>query len=170
MRTHSVFGLAVAASLITCSTLAAQEQALRVEYENRAPVMLTAQALRRLPSDPIISLMQKDSTLVRFRAVRLLDVMTAGGAPLDSLRIGRTGWVIALLANDGYVALFSAAELEPKIGLTRAFVAYARDGAALTEREAPFHVIVPTDGHGTRNARMVTTLRIWDALRARTAP
>ena len=88
------------------------------------------------------------------------------GAPLDSLRIGRTGWVIALLASDGYVALFSAAELEPKIGPTRAFVAYAREGAALTGREGPFHVIVPTDGHGTRNARMVTTLRVIDALRA----
>ncbi len=167
MSVRPLLRLAVATSLATGPTLAAQEPALRVEYENRAPVMLSVQALRRLPSDTLIHLVQKDSSLVRFRAVRLLDVMIAGGAPLDSLRIGRTGWVIALLASDGYVALFSAAELEPKIGPTRAFIAYARDGAALTEREAPFHVIVPTDGHGTRNARMVTTLRIWDALPAR---
>jgi hypothetical protein len=92
--------------------------------------------------------------------------MTLAGSPPDSLRLGRRGWIVAALARDGYAAVFSAGELEPTVGPTRAWVAFARDGAALTADEAPFHVIVPSDARATRSARQVSTLRILDALPA----
>lgn len=149
-----------------CLPLAASAQgaALRVERDGRPPVTLTREALRRLPIDTV-SLASHGDAPVRFRAVKLLDVMAAAGSPIDSLRLGRAGWIVVALATDGYSAVFSAAEIEPKLGPTRAWVAFERDGAPLTEKEAPFHVIVPTDAHGTRSARMVTTVRIFDALR-----
>jgi hypothetical protein len=153
----------MAALLGAVSTLSAQAPALRVERDGRASAVLSAEALRRLPSDTV-SLSSHGAPPVTYRAVKLLDVMAAAGSPLDSLRIGRTGWVVAALAKDGYVALFSAAEIEPKIGPTRVMVAFERVGAPLRETEAPFHLIVPTDALGTRSARMVTTLRIFDAL------
>lgn len=151
--------------LCLASVASAQPAPLRVEREGRAVVTLTGEALRRLPTDTV-SLASHGGAPVRFRAVRLLDVMAAAGTPIDSLRLGRAGWIVVALATDGYSAVFSAAEIEPTLGPTRVWIAFERDGAPLTEKEAPYHVIVPTDARGTRSARMVTTIRIVDALRA----
>ncbi|MHB1095155.1 MAG: hypothetical protein ACYC3F_03205 [Gemmatimonadaceae bacterium] len=164
MRTQLLFLCSVVAIATTAPALA-QDSSLRVEREGRAPVTLAADAIRRLPSDTV-SLASHGATPVRYRAVRLTDLMAAAGSPVDSLRIGRRGWIVAAIARDGYVAVFSAGEIEPTVGPTRAWVAFERDGAALTAEEAPFHVIVPTDARGTRSARQVVTLRILDALPA----
>jgi hypothetical protein len=161
--------LAATAALLGTSSLLAQTPALRVERDGRPAVTLTLDALRGLPGDTI-SLASHGGPAVRYRAVRLLDVMAAAGSPIDSLRLGRAGWIVVALAKDGYSAVFSAAELEPKLGPTRAYIAYERDGAPLTDKEAPYHVIVPTDAHGTRSARMVTTVRILDALAVSRTP
>ncbi len=168
IRSRSLLHLAAAISF-AAPVLSAQAPVLRVERDGRAPVMLSVEALRRLPGDTI-SLSSHDAPPVRYRTVKLLDVMAAAGSPIDSLRIGRAGWIVVALATDGYHALFSAAEIEPKLGPTRVFIAYERDGAPLTEKEAPFQLIVPTDAHGTRSARMVTTVRIFDALSPSRAP
>jgi hypothetical protein len=143
----------------------AQDASLRVERDGRPPVTLSADAIRRLPNDTV-SLASHGAPPVRYRAVRLTDVMTLAGSPPDSLRLGRRAWIVAALARDGYVAVFSAGEIDPTVGPTRAWVAYARDGAALTADEAPFHLIVLTDARATRSARQVSRLRILDALPA----
>ena len=154
--------LCLVASALSSTLLSAQAP-LRIERTGRAPVSLSAEALRRLPTDTV-SLSSHGAPPVRYRAVSLLDVMTAAGTPLDSLRIGKTAWVVTAMATDGYSAVFAAGELEPTIGPSRVLVAFARDGAPLTETEAPYHLIVPTDKKATRSARMVTTLRIVDIL------
>ncbi|MHB0964367.1 MAG: molybdopterin-binding protein [Gemmatimonadaceae bacterium] len=164
MRTQLLFLCSVIAIAATAPALA-QDSSLRVEREGRAPVTLSSDAIRRLPSDTL-SLASHGATPVRYRAVRLTDIMAAASSPVDSLRLGRRGWIIAAVARDGYVAVFSAGEIEPTVGPTRVWVAFERDGAALTAEEAPFHVIVPSDARGTRSARQVTTLRILDALPA----
>jgi hypothetical protein len=160
-----LLALYAAAALAISSPIMAQDSSLRVEREGRAPAMLTAEAIRRLPSDTV-SIASHGAPPVRYRAVRLTDVMAAAGSPVDSLRIGRRGWIVVAVARDGYAAVFSAGEIEPTIGPTRAWIAFARDGAPLTADEAPFHVIVPTDARATRSARQVTTLRVMDVLPA----
>lgn len=154
--------------LLALPAIDASAQTLCVERDGRAPVTLTVDALRRMKVDTV-NLSSHGAPPVRYHAVSLLDVMAAAGSPIDSLRLGHAGWVITALAKDGYVALFSAAEIEPKLGPTRTFIAFERDGAPLTATEAPFHMITPTDAHGTRSSRMVTSVRIFDALKA-TAP
>lgn len=158
-----LFPLFAAVYIAATAPALAQESSLRVERDGRAPVMLSADAIRLLPNDTV-SLASHGAPPVRYRAVRLTDVMALAGSPPDSLRLGRRGWIVAALARDGYVAVFSAGEIEPTVGPTRAWIAFARDGAALTADEAPFHVIVPTDARATRSARQVSLLRILDAL------
>jgi hypothetical protein len=156
--------IAALVCLLAVPTVAAGAQALRVERDGRVPVTLTVDALRRLKVDTV-SLSSHGAPPVRYRAVSLLDVMAAAGSPIDSLRLGHAGWIVAAFAKDGYIAVFSAAEIEPKLGPTRTLIAFERDGAPLADTEAPFHMITPTDKHGTRSARMVTTVRIFDALK-----
>ncbi len=161
--------VAIAALAIAATALHAQGPTLRVERDGRAPVTLTLDALRHLQTDSV-SLSSHGAPAVRYRAVNLLDVMAAAGSPIDSLRLGHAGWIVAGIASDGYVAVFSAGELDPKLGPSRVWVAFARDGAPLEANEAPFHLVIPTDLHGSRSARQVVTLRILDALQRRPAP
>lgn len=157
-----IFLLAAAAALLP-RTVSAQ-QLLQVERVGRPTRALSITSLRALPNDTV-SISSHGAPAIRFRAARLIDVMAAAGTPIDSLRLGHAGWIVAALASDGYVAVFSAGELDPKLGPTHAWVAYERDGGApLAADEAPFRLIVPTDLHGSRGARQVTTLRILDAL------
>ena len=130
---------------------------------------LSLDVLKRLPTDTV-SLSIHGAPTVRYRAVRLLDVMAAAASPIDSLRLGNAGWIVVALASDGYVAVFSAAEIEPKLGPTRVYVAFERDSAPLSPTAGPFQFIVPTDLHGTRSARMVTTVRIFDPLNEPSKP
>lgn len=162
---------ALIAAAINASAVLAQQPALRVERDGRAPASLTLDALRRLPSDTIVSESVHNAPPVRYRAVKLGDVLTAAGSPLDSLRIGRAGWIVVADASDGYAAVFSAAEIEPTIGPpSRVFVAYARENGPLTDKEGPFHLVVPTDQRSTRSARLVTRIRILDALQGAKRP
>jgi len=166
---RSLIGITALMTVTVTVPLRAQGATLRVERDGRAPVMLTLEAMRRLTVDTV-SQSSHGAPAVRYRAVRLLDVMAAAGSPIDSLRLGRTGWIVAAIASDGYSAVFAAGEIEPKLGPTRVWVAFERDGTPLEANEAPFHLIVPTDVHGTRSARQVTTVRILDALASRPAP
>ncbi len=134
MHSRARFAALAAATFAAASVLPAQSPALRITRDGRPPVLMTADALRRLP--------------------------------IDSLRLGHAEWVVAALSTDGYVAVFSAGEIEPTLGPTRALIAYEREGAPLITDELPYQVIVPNDSHGTRSARMVTTVRIFDALEA----
>jgi len=158
---------AVVVALAATQIARAQAPELRIERDGRAPVTMTLERLQKLPTDTL-SLSNHGAPPVRYRVVKLLDVMAAAGSPIDSLRLGHAGWIVVALAADGYTAVFSAGEIEPKLGPTRAYVAFARDGEPLAVSEAPFQFIVPTDSHGTRSARQVTTVRILDPLKPAT--
>lgn len=156
-------------SLGTSQFLGAQERLLRVEREGRPVVTLTARQLQELPSDTL-SRSSHGAPPVRYRAVKLVDVLAAAGSPVDSLSLGHAGWIVATIASDGYVAVFSAGELDPKLATTRAWLALDRDGQPLAQNEAPFRVIVASDSHDSRSARQVTAIRIFDALRPTPRP
>ncbi len=141
----------------------AQAPSLRIDRDGRPPVSFTVDALKKLPTDTV-SISSHGAPPVRYRVVKLLDVMAAAGSPIDSLRLGHAGWIVVGFSSDNYITVFSAAEIEPKLGPTRAFIAFERDGAPLAANEAPFQFIVPTDAHGTRSARMLTSVRIFDPL------
>lgn len=153
----------IALLVLTAPALAAQSVALSVERAGRPASRFTVDALRLLPNDTISS-SSHGAPPVRYRAVRLSDLLAAAGQPLDSLRIGRAAWVVAAIARDGYNVVFSAAELDPTLGPTRAWLAFERDAGPLAAEEGPYRLVVRTDVKASRSARQVTTRRVVDAL------
>ncbi|MBL8983450.1 MAG: hypothetical protein JNL26_14760 [Gemmatimonadetes bacterium] len=97
---------------------------------------------------------------VVYRAVPVSAVLAQAGSPLDSLRIGRTAWVVVAEAADDYRVVFSAAELEPGLGPTRAWLAYARADGPLSAEEGPYRLLVPTDTRPPRAAHRIVRLRV----------
>jgi hypothetical protein len=149
--------------LLAAPALAAQSSALRVERAGRDAALFTVDALRHLPNDTV-SFSSHGAPPVRYRAVRLSDLLAAAGAPLDSLKVGRAAWVVAAIARDGYSVVFSAAELDSTLGPTRAWLAFERDAGPLVVDDGPFRLVVPTDAKASRSSRQVTTLRVVDVL------
>lgn len=87
------------------------------------------------------------------------------GVPLAaaaSMRVATRSGVITAHARDGYHATFSAYELDPEVGATRAYLVWRVDGAALPAEEGPFRLVVPTDRSGARSVRQLVTLRAWE--------
>lgn len=169
MRLTLIAVMHAAAACCQASRLPAQNVALQVERAGHAPAALSLDLLRRLPSDTV-SRSSHGAPPVRYRGVKVTDVLAAAGTPIDSLRLGHAAWIVVAVARDGYVAAFSAGELDPKLGSTRVVLALDRDGTALTADEAPFQLIVTSDSHASRSARQVTTLRVLDALPAAARP
>src|SRR5262249_36962818 len=80
----------------------------------------------------------------------------------------RSGWKKAVIASasDGFQAVFSAAELFPEMGPTRAIVAWELDGKPLPGDEAPFRLVVTTDKEPSRSLYKLVKIEVVD-LRAR---
>lgn len=142
--------------------LVAQSPALRIEGAGQPATSLTLDALRRLPTDTV-SFSAHGAPAVRYRAVRLSDVLAAAGQSLDSMHIGHEAQVVIVVARDAYLAVFSASELDPKLGPTRAWLAFEREAGPLTAEEGPFRLVVPTDAKASRSAHQATTIRVIDA-------
>ena len=157
-----------AAALVTALGVAqlasAQAPELRIDRDGRPSVTLTRDAITKLPVDTVTGHASHGAPPVRYRAVKLVDILAAAGSPVDSLRLGHAAWLVVAHSKDGYIAAFTSAEIDPTLGPSRAYLAFARDGAPLDSSESPFHLVVPTDSHATRSARMVISLRIFDPL------
>ncbi|MGQ0765526.1 MAG: hypothetical protein ACT4OZ_07665 [Gemmatimonadota bacterium] len=115
-----------------------------------------------MPSDTV-RMSLHNAPPVLLRGVRLTDVMRSAGAPVDSLRVGRQAWIVVAQARDGYIVTFSAAELDPQLGPTRAWLVWEADGKPLRENEGPLRIAVPSDSKPPRSARQVETIRILAA-------
>jgi DMSO/TMAO reductase YedYZ molybdopterin-dependent catalytic subunit len=76
-------------------------------------------------------------------------------------------WVVQVWASDGFSAAFSAAELSPVMGATRAFLVWSQDGEPIPVAEGPLRLVVPSDRKGARCVRQVDRLTVVD-LRGRT--
>jgi hypothetical protein len=105
-----------------------------------------------------------------YRAVALDRVLThcgfeegPGGRSIPPTE-RRPGWreIVIAQASDGVVAVFTCAELMPQMGRTRAFVAWAVDGAELPADEGPLRIVVTSDQKGSRSLRQVVDVRVFD--------
>lgn len=144
------------------AALTAQQPALEIQMPGARVVTLSQPALQALTSDTIrLTPHHGEPTL--YRAATLSVVFAAVGLPLDSLRVGRNAWTIVAEARDGYVAAFTVAEVDPRLGPSRVWLAYETSQGQLPAAEAPFRLIVPTDSRQARAARQVVRLRVIDA-------
>lgn len=91
----------------------------------------------------------------------LADVLARAGAPSGAALRGETMALTALItARDGYQVAFTLAELDPAFAGTIAILADSADGAAISDEDGPFRIVVEGDRRGARSARMVARIEI----------
>src|SRR5262245_5037461 len=96
-----------------------------------------------------------------FRGVEMAEILRRAGAAMgEAMRGSHLRDVVRVECADGYVVVFSLAELDPGLGARSVLLADARDGAPLGPREGPLRLVIPEEKRPARWARQVTTIRV----------
>jgi Oxidoreductase molybdopterin binding domain len=77
--------------------------------------------------------------------------------------------VVVIHGTDGYTTTFSLAELLPDIGNREAWLALDEDGQALSAKEGPVKLIVPSDAKPGRWVRALDSITVLDPTSAATS-
>jgi hypothetical protein len=102
-----------------------------------------------------------DASVATYDGVALADIVHAAGANVgDAVRGAAARAYLVVHANDGYVAVFSLAELRGAETRCTPILADARDGSALAATVGPLRVVAPCDLTHARWVRGVVSLSI----------
>ena len=96
--------------------------------------------------------------------VALYDLLTAQGRVPEEVRGVQLARYVLVTARDGYRAMFSLAELAPRLAGHEVYVVDQCGGADLGEDVGPLRLLVPGDAHPARSMRQVESIHL------RTAP
>lgn len=103
-------------------------------------------------------------TAAHWEGVPLADLLREAGVPLgEALRGRNLALYVRVTAADGYVAVFSLAELDPAMHEGMVLLADRRDGAALDANQGPFRLVVPGDRRPARWVRQVVAIDVLAA-------
>ena len=97
-----------------------------------------------------------------YRGVRLTDLLKLVGIPIDSAHGPFLTRRVVIEGADRYRAVFTLAEVAPKVGARVVLVANQQDGQPLPAAAGQLRLIVPADGGGARSVRQVIALRVRD--------
>jgi hypothetical protein len=102
-----------------------------------------------------------DASVATYDGVALADIVHAAGANVgDAVRGSAARAYVAVHGSDGYVAMFSLAELRGAETRCTPILADARDGNALAAAVGPLRVVAPCDLTHARWVRGVVSLSI----------
>ena len=113
----------------------------------------------------------KDGTSHTSNCVPLMDILKSAGVPMPAKSGAEPDarhknpflhFAVAVQGRDGYMVLFSLAELMPEFGNKDAWVALDEDGSALSGRDEPVKLIVPSDVKAGRWVRGVSAISVMD--------
>jgi hypothetical protein len=122
--------------------------------------VLDLAALRAMPRSRA-RVSERGAPAGEVEGVALAAILERAGAPLGerlrgpALRLG-----VLVRAADDYRALFSLAEIDPKMNERVILLADRVDGADLPAREGPLRVIVPGEGRPARWVRQVVSFEL----------
>jgi len=103
-------------------------------------------------------------TPAHWEGVALADLLREAGVPLgDALRGRHLATYVRVTAADGYVAVFSLAELDPAMHDGTVLLADRRDGAALDAKKGPFRLVAAGDKRPARWVRQVVAIDVFAA-------
>ena len=121
---------------------------------------LDGAALSKLPH-VVISAVEPNGTTSHYSGVPLAVLLRGAGAPTGgAVRGAPARSYLAVEGSDGYVALYSLAELDTTATECAPILADERNGGAIPASLGPFHVVAPCDRTHARWVRNVTSLRI----------
>ncbi len=124
------------------------------------PETLDAAALSKLPH-VTISAADPGGAAAVYSGVPLAVLLHSAGAPTgDAVRGSPARTYVAVEGSDGYVALYSLAELDTTATQCAPILADARNGATIPASLGPFHVVAPCDRTHARWVRNVVSLTV----------
>jgi hypothetical protein len=153
---HRIFLTLAAIALLATGPTQAQEVRLSGPT---GETTLTAASLAALPRQTL-SLTAHGQTHV-YEGPTLASVLVRLDAPLGPrLRGEALKTYVVVRAADGYVVVFSLAEIDPAMSPTAVILADDADGAPLSAEEGPLRLIVEGDARPARSVRQVTAIEL----------
>jgi hypothetical protein len=108
-----------------------------------------------------VTSVEHDGTTSHYSGVPLAQLLHDAGAPVgDDVKGAPARSYVAVEGSDGYVALYSLAELDTTAGTCAPILADQRDGANLPASIGPYHIVAPCDRNHARWVRNVTSITI----------
>ena len=148
---------APAQSPATAPAQPASGAALVVGGDVATPLSLSLDDLRHLPRKTLTVMNSHNGKQETYEGVPLAELWQRAGLPQgEALRGAAMATYVIAEGEDGYRALFSAAELDSSFQDSDVIVADTLDGAPLSAREGPLKLVAP---HDKRPGRWVRTLR-----------
>jgi hypothetical protein len=98
-----------------------------------------------------------------YGGVRLADLVRAAGAPAGDVRGRAAAAYLAAHGSDGYVAIYSLAELDSTAERCAPILADTRNGVRIGADVGPLRVVAPCDRRASRSVRNVVALTIGSA-------
>jgi DMSO/TMAO reductase YedYZ molybdopterin-dependent catalytic subunit len=138
---------------------ATADATLQITGSVASPLTLTARDLKAMPRTTVT--IKADGRDVKYEGVLVGAILARAGATLgrDMTGANVSTYVVAT-ASDGYRALFSLAELDPKFTGSEIIVADTVDGKSLFDYQGPFRIVAPRDTRGARGVRMLQKLEV----------
>ena len=124
------------------------------------PLSLTLSNLQEMPQGKVRA-REKDSSEVAFEGFRFFEVVRRAKPRLSELccsnEINR---VVVITAADGYQALLSLPELDPRFTSREIALIYRRQGEPLGPRQGPLEIVAPDDKIHARWVHQVTRIDV----------
>ena len=146
-------------------TLAQEQPALEIEGSGITTIKVSLQDLSRMPRVKLDIREPHKGEMQHYEGVRVSDLLAKAGVALGEKLRGRglATYVVAK-ASDGYTVVYSIAELDPAMTDNQVIVADTMNGKPLEPKEGPLKIVVPADKRPARWIRMLTTLRVENAV------
>jgi len=145
--------------------LPAQPQpALEISGPGIAAIKISLQDLSRMPRLRLDIREPHKGEIEHYEGVRLSDLLAKAGVLGEKLRGRGLATYIVATASDGYAVVYSIAELDPAMTDNQVIVADTMNGKPLEPKEGPLKIVVPGDKRPARWIRMLSDLRIENAV------
>lgn len=147
--------------LLSCMVQAADTAPkLTVQIGDAAPVTLDAAALELLPHQTVKA-KEHDGQEAEWNGIPLYQILQHAGFPLgDSLRGPALAKYVLVTAADGYRAVFSLPELDPRCTDAPVILATDHNASPLPPEQGPWRLVLPKEKRHFRWVRQVVRMEV----------
>jgi len=136
------------------------EPSITVGGEVTKQLTITIAGMKDFPAKEITA-KDKEGKEHVYKGTLLSLVLTSAGVTLGKeLRGGNLAKYVIIKAADGYVVVYSLAELDPELTSNDVLLATLVDGHPLPKGEGPFRLVAPHDKKPARWIREITSIKV----------
>jgi DMSO/TMAO reductase YedYZ molybdopterin-dependent catalytic subunit len=140
-------------------TAAATDATLVVGGDVTQPLTLKPSDLKSMPRTKVT--VSEQGKEIGYEGVLVGELLKRAGAPVGRDLSGKAvATYVQASAKDGYVVVFSLAELDPGFTSNDIIVADTIDGKPLFDYQGPLRIVAPHDKRGARSIRMLQKIEV----------